>query len=209
MSKFLFPKISQYCKELLEEQELIPDDRKEQLAQLSSYISRCFQKGEIPQLIVICTHNSRRSHLGQVWLAVGADYLDLPSIATYSGGTEATAFNQRAVKALDDLGLEVVAAQKDADNPRYKLYWSYTMPPYVAFSKKYDEQPNPSSNFGAIMVCSEADEGCPNISGAAYRIALPFEDPKAFDNTELEEEKYLERSRQIGREMLYMLNGVE
>jgi len=208
MSKFLFPKISQYCKELLEEQELIPKGRKEELQHLSKYLTQCFQKGETPQLIVICTHNSRRSHIGQIWLAAGADYLNIPAISTFSGGTEATAFNPRAVNALDDLGFEVVATQKNATNPRYKLYWSYTMSPYVAFSKKYNATPNPKSKFAAIMVCSEADGGCPVIPGAAFRIALPFEDPKVFDNTELEEEKYQERCRQIGREMLYVLSKV-
>jgi len=207
MSNFLFPKITQYCQELTGEASLISKDRKAQLEKLSNYISTGYKKRITPQLIVICTHNSRRSHLGQVWLAIGVNYLNLPPLATYSGGTEATAFNERAVKALADLGLEVVKTGKTT-NPIYKLFWTYTMPPYQAFSKKYDADPNPSSQFGAIMVCSEAEEGCPFISGAEYRIALPFEDPKAFDGTDLEEEKYAERCRQIGREMLYVLSQV-
>ena len=45
---------------------------------------------------------------------------------------------------------------------------------------------------------------CPIVAGADFRIALPFEDPKAFDDTPLESEKYTERCRQIGREMLYV-----
>ena len=206
MSKFLFPKIKHYCKELVAEASLISEGRKAQLAQLSTYISQCYQQGATPKLIVICTHNSRRSHLGQTWLAIGADYFDLLPIGTFSGGTEATAFNERAVRALDELGLQVVAGE--GSNPVYQLYWTYTMPPYKAFSKKYDTPPKPSKDFGAIMVCTEADEGCPIIPGAAFRIALPFKDPKAFDGTDLEKEKYAERCRDIGREMLYVLSKV-
>ena len=209
MDKFLFPKVIQYCEELQKEANLIPDDRKSLLNKLATYIVTCYKEGIIPQLIVICTHNSRRSHLGQVWLAIGVDYFDLPPLATFSGGTEATAFNKRAVKALDNLGLEVVEKEGNMPtNPMYQLYWTYTMPPYIAFSKKYDQAPNPTSKFGAIMVCTEADEGCPLIPGVDFRLSLPFEDPKAFDDTELEEEKYAERCRQIGREMLYAMNRV-
>ncbi len=207
MSKFLFPKIEHYCSALVEEANLIPDERKKQLKELSAYLGKSYQVKETPQIIVICTHNSRRSHLGQIWLAIGADYLNLPPLATYSGGTEATAFNERAVQTLDDIGLEVVK-NGSVDNPVYKLYWSYTMSPYQAFSKKYDAKPNPTTRFGAVMVCTEADEGCPVIPGAGFRIALPYEDPKAFDGTDLERVKYEERCRQIGREMLYALSTV-
>lgn len=209
MSKFIFPKIAQYCEKLLQEQSLIAPERKEKLQKGSDYIRQVMAKGETAQLIVICTHNSRRSHLGQLWLAVGADFLNLPRLATFSGGTEATAFNPRAVKALDDLGFEVVTDKDQApNNPLYKFYWTYTMSPYEAFSKKYTDAPNPNTKFGAILVCSEADEGCPLISGADFRLALPFEDPKAFDGTELEATKYKERCQQIGREMLYLLSKV-
>lgn len=208
MSKFLFPKITHYCAALLKEQAMIPDRRKLQLNQLSAYITKCYQNKQTPQLIVICTHNSRRSHMGQIWLAIGADYFHLPVFNSYSGGTEATAFNKRAVTALDEVGLEVVEGTNLA-NPVYKLYWSYTMSPYKAFSKKYGDLPNPTTNFGAILVCTEADGGCPIIAGADYRIALPFEDPKAYDETPLETEKYAERCRDIGREMLYVMSRVE
>jgi len=210
MSKFIFPKIIQLCETLLKEHPQIDSARKEELKKVSAYLSEVYAKNQTPSLIVICTHNSRRSHMGQVWLATGADFLDLPPLKTYSGGTEATAFNPRAVKALDDVGFEVVTDKAYApNNPLYKLYWRYTMPPYEAFSKKYDDTPNPSNRFGAIMVCSEADEGCPVIIGAEFRLPLPFEDPKAFDGTDLEEAKYEERCRQIGREMLYLLSEVK
>ena len=71
---------------------------------LSQYFSDQYKSGKTPQAIVICTHNSRRSHLGQLWLAIGADFFELPQLETFSGGTEATAFNPRAVAALHRVG---------------------------------------------------------------------------------------------------------
>lgn len=206
----LLKKVEDTCQQLEKEFSLIPSARKSMLNQLSEYVTHKFQHQETPQLIIICTHNSRRSHLGQIWLAVGADYYHLPPIATFSGGTEATAFNIRAVYAMKKLGFDInTKTQKTPTNPIYEVNWLNEEIPYSAFSKKYDQSPNPSDNFGAIMVCTSADNGCPIVAGADFRLALPFEDPKAFDETPLEGAKYLERSRQIGREMLYVLSQVK
>ena len=205
----LLEKIATVCAEFEKEFSLISAERKRQLDKLSEYITHKFRHQETPQLIVICTHNSRRSHLGQIWLAVGADFYGLPSIATFSGGTEATTFNHRAVATLQTIGFEIDTKEMITPaNPIYAINWRQTEQPYKAFSKKYDNPPNPSHNFGAIMVCTSADVGCPVVAGADFRVALPFEDPKAFDDTPLESEKYRERSRQIGREMLYVLSQV-
>lgn len=206
----LLNKVEATCQELEKEFSLIATERKRLLFRLSEYIQSKYQNKETPKIIVICTHNSRRSHLGQLWLAVGADYYGLPKIETYSGGTEATAFNSRAVNALQKLGFDITnTAYKSPTNPIYEVNWLDNDQPYAAFSKKYDGSPNPSINFGAIMVCTSADVGCPIISGADFRLALPFEDPKAFDDTPLESEKYTERSLDIGREMLYVLSQVQ
>ena len=204
----LFSEINCFCNELVVEFNLISEVRKEQLTTLSNYISQKIEEKEVPKLIVICTHNSRRSHLGQIWLSVGADYYGLPEIKTYSGGTEATAFNIRAVKALQRMGFSITASDENAENPIYKITWRNDMLPYSAFSKKYNSDPNPQDKFGAIMVCTEADKGCPIISGCDFRLALPFEDPKAYDGTSLEEVKYSERAQQIGREMLFVISQV-
>ena len=206
----LLKKVEATCQELEKEFSLIATARKRLLFRLSEYLQSKYQNKETPKIIVICTHNSRRSHLGQLWLSVGADYYGLPEIATFSGGTEATAFNSRAVNALKKLGFDITSeAYKTPTNPIYDITWQERGNPYMAFSKKYDSFPNPSSNFGAIMVCTSADVGCPIISGADFRLALPFDDPKAFDDTPLESAKYMERSLDIGREMLFVLSQVQ
>lgn len=200
--------IEQFCKELEGEFDLIPEARKETLSQLSDYISNKISEGETPKMTVICTHNSRRSHIGQIWLSVMSEYFQIKAIETFSGGTEATAFNIRAVKALQRIGFEI-RAKEEAANPVYQISWREAMKPYQAFSKKYESEPNPKENFAAIMVCSEADEGCPLVLGCDFRLSLPYDDPKEFDDTELESSKYDERARQIGREIMFAISRVK
>ncbi|MGV6831245.1 MAG: hypothetical protein ACWA5P_06750 [bacterium] len=196
------------CDSFVKKFDEIPAGRKEQLQQLADYISKKYNEKETPRLIVICTHNSRRSHIGQLWLAVGAEYFDLPLIETYSGGTEATAFNPRSVSALKRIGFDISTNNADAQNPKYQVRWSEAMDAYTAFSKKFDDEPNPTSSFGAIMVCTEADEGCPFVPGCDFRLSLPYDDPKAFDDSDLEVAKYDERVLQIGREIIYTMHLV-
>ncbi|MEL7147696.1 MAG: hypothetical protein AAFO69_15080 [Bacteroidota bacterium] len=206
--EILLAPITALCEELESQFDLIPEARKSKLLLLKDYIRRKYNDDEVPQLTVICTHNSRRSHLGQVWLAVGSLYYDLPVIQTFSGGTEATAFNSRAVAALRRVGFEISQTKETSSNPVYHIKWSAEIPAYQAFSKKYDSAPNPTERFGAILVCSEADTGCPVVAGADFRLFLPFEDPKAFDDTAQETVMYDERCRQIGRELLFALSDI-
>ena len=156
----LLDKISTYCRNLEREFSLIPAERKRFLFALSDYFSNKFQHNQTPKITVICTHNSRRSHIGQIWLAVGALYYQLPEIQTFSGGTEATAFNPRAVATLTKIGFHISQTKFETPtNPIYEVNWATDQPAYLAFSKKYDTPPNPTKNFGAIMVCTEADKG--------------------------------------------------
>jgi len=201
-------KVKDFCKEREQEFQMISEERKQKLLVLAEYIRQCNDENQTPKLVVICTHNSRRSHMGQIWLAVGTEYYNLPEIQSFSGGTEATAFNIRAVSAFRNIGFDITSSDDGASNPLYKISWNNEMQPYEAFSKKYDTAPNPKEKFGAIMVCTEADKGCPIVSGCDFRLALPYEDPKAYDDTELEEEKYHGRATQIAREILYTLSQV-
>ena len=59
-----------------------------------------------------------------------------------------------------------------------------------------------------MISCSHADENCPFIPGAEKRISLPYEDPKASDNTADEAKIYDERSIQIATEMKYVFGGL-
>lgn len=205
----LFDELLSYTKKLEQNFDSIPEERKSKLLSLSEYLAGKWNSDQNPKAIIICTHNSRRSHLGQLWLAAGADYYGLPDIETFSGGTEATAFHPNAVNAVRRAGFKVETEDSTASNPIYRISWKADMDAYKAFSTRFDEAPNPTKEFAAIMVCSEADQGCPFVPGTDFRIALPFDDPKAFDGTNLQDAKYDERCKQIGTEMLFVMSKVD
>ncbi len=181
---------------------IIPEERKQLLKQLAVFIDRKHKSGEPACLIFICTHNSRRSHISQIWAQAAAAYYNVEEVKCYSGGTEATAFNPRAVKAMNEVGFSIVKTD-ESENPRYEVHLGVTISPLLAFSKVYNDPFNPSTGFAAIMTCSHADENCPLVIGAEERISLPFDDPKEFDGTPQEAEKYHERILEIGREICY------
>ncbi|PRY10096.1 arsenate reductase [Pontibacter ummariensis] len=191
---------------LEEEFVAITNERKELLRQLSDYVREKVTKSEPVQLVYICTHNSRRSHMAQLWAQAAAAYYEVPDVHTFSGGTEATAFNPRAVKAMQELGF-AVSAQREDNNPHYEVSYAADTAPVVTWSKRFDDTANPQREFCAIMTCSDADGNCPFVEGAERRIAITYEDPKNFDGTPEEAAKYLERARQIGREMLYVFKA--
>ena len=208
-SPSIFPSLKILCDQLSSEFDQISSERKEQLDKITTYFSNKYKDGQTPKATVICTHNSRRSHMGQLWISVAAAYFGHPEVETFSGGTAITAFNLRAVKALQVLGFNISAEDPNAENPVYQVRWKEGMIPYAAFSKCYDDPPNPTKDFAAIMVCTSADQGCPIVPGCDFRIALPFNDPKAFDDTPLAAAKYEERGRDIGREFLYVFSRIE
>lgn len=187
---------------------LISAERKEILQPLIEYIQNKMNNNAVVNLNFICTHNSRRSHLSQVWAQTISQYFDIANVFCYSGGTEATALFPSAAKALESSGFKIDTLSKES-NPVYVIKFSEVAHPVIGFSKTYDNSFNPSSQFAAIMTCSSADKGCPFISGAEKRIPVTFEDPKAFDNTPQQAEKYKERSLQIATELKYVFSKLK
>ncbi|WP_440122808.1 arsenate-mycothiol transferase ArsC [Tenacibaculum sp. Ill] len=186
----------------------VSEERKQVLQPLVSYIQEKLNNKEVINLNFICTHNSRRSHLSQVWAQTMAFYYQIPNVLSYSGGTEATAMNATVVDTLVGNGFNIQQLS-EGTNPIYAIKYAENSAPIIGFSKKYDDEFNPTSAFCAIMTCSQADEGCPFIAGADKRIPITYEDPKLYDGTSSEKEKYLERSLQITAEMHYVFSTVK
>ncbi len=207
MNNTLYPtltnKISQFEKDYQ-----IPEDRKEILNLLVEFIEKKLKAGEPVILNFICTHNSRRSHIAQLWAQAAAHYYGIKNVFCFSGGTEATAFNPRAVKAMQAAGF-IITKTKEGENPVYEVRYADDAEPVIAFSKTYDDPFNHNKDFAAIMTCSHADENCPLVIGASARIALTYNDPKEFDGTPLETDKYADRVHQIGREIFYAFSQVK
>jgi arsenate reductase len=185
----------------------ITDERKAVLQPLADFIQSKVSKGEDIRINFICTHNSRRSHLSQVWAQTMANYFNIKNVFCYSGGTEATALFPMAAKTLQNSGFEVKTIS-EGNNPVYSIKYADNEHPIIGFSKKLDDDFNPKSKFAAIMTCDSANEACPFVPGAEKRIPITFEDPKAFDGTPQQAEKYNERSLQIATELFYVFSQI-
>lgn len=203
----LYPDLASNVAAARTETDEIPAERAAVLEQLASFIRKRISAGEIAKLTFICTHNSRRSQMAQIWAQTAAHVFAVPRVEAYSGGTEATAFNPRAVAALERAGFRFDTGAT-GDNPVSLVRFADELDPVECFSKVYDEPPNPRKDFFAVMTCSHADRNCPLVLGAIERIAIPYEDPKAFDGTGQEATAYDERCRQIGREMQFLFSRV-
>ena len=185
----------------------ISEERKQVLQPLIDYIREKRTHKEKIRLNFICTHNSRRSHLSQIWAQTMAHYFKMDNVECFSGGTEATAMFPKVAETLAKQGYEITKLSEN-QNPVYALKFDKNEMPVVGFSKKYDDPFNPESGFCAVMTCSSADQGCPFIAGADKRIPVRYEDPKMYDGNAEMDEKYLQKSLEIGQEMFYVFSKV-
>ena len=185
--------------------QTISNERKAILQPLTKFIQSKVSKGQDIRINFICTHNSRRSHLSQVWAQTMANYFNIKNVFCYSGGTEATALFPMVVETLKTSGFQINKISEN-QNSVYSIKYAHNEHPIIGFSKKLDDDFNPKSEFVAIMTCDSANEACPFVSGAEKRIPITFEDPKAFDGTPQQEEKYKERSLQIATELFYVFS---
>ena len=183
----------------------IDEHRKYLLQPLCDYIgSKIKQKAGV-NLNFICTHNSRRSQLSQLWAKVISNFYE-QDINTFSGGIEITACNERIITSLKNTGFSIT--NSGGDNPHYQVKYDQKRPPIVLFSKIYDDTTNPIKNFAAVMTCTHADKSCPLIPGADKRISIPYEDPKEFDDTFDEAKMYDKTSIQIATELKYIFSTI-
>ena len=205
MTDRLIPEVQAFVEGL--ELSTIPREQQEILSNLAAFIQTKMDKKKKINLNFICTHNSRRSQLCQVWAQVAAYSYGIENLQTFSGGTEATAFHPHAVQTLANSGFNITQEDK-ADNPVYSVHYAPGADPLRCFSKVYDD-PSNAAPFVAVMTCSDAETNCPFIPEAEARFSVKYQDPKKSDGTPLQESVYAERSRQIATEMMYLFSEVK
>ena len=186
----------------------VSEERKEVLQPLVNFIQDKVNNNEEIRLNFICTHNSRRSHLSQIWAQTMAFQFGIRNVFCYSGGTEATTMFPKVGETLVNQGFEIQQLSEN-ENPVYAIKFSDNESPIIGFSKTYFDAFNPKTNFGAIMTCNNADEGCPMVFGTEARFPIKYDDPKAFDDTEVMNEKYAERSLEIASEMYFVFSQIK
>jgi arsenate reductase (thioredoxin) len=196
--------------QLLEDSGRIPDERLRILDSLSGHIRNQLKGKDPVRLNFICTHNSRRSQISQIWAHTAATAFQIPRIETGSGGTEATAFHPNAVRAMRTLGFRIAqpAPHENPENPLYHVSMGTGTPDLVCRSKRFEEAFPNAATFLAVMTCSDADQNCPVVPGALARIPLTYEDPKSSDGSGREQQEYLKTAVEIGREILHAFRKV-
>lgn len=194
----LYPEIKNYLSHLQTTFDRVPSERREVLQELRDYLRQ--PKAAV---VVICTHNSRRSHFGQVWLQAAAAYFGHKNIRTFSGGTETTQVAPLVLESLRQSGFRLTEKET-----YHALYFAEKTEPLRLFSKRFDAPENPQQDFAAVLVCAEADTACPVVPGAEARIRLPYEDPKVFDQTPNANAAYQNTSEQVAREMLWVVSQI-
>lgn len=202
----LYPEIKDIVRDF--DFEALSEERKEILQPLIDFVQMKTSNREEIILNLICTHNSRRSHLAQIWAQAAAAHYQVPQVFCYSGGTEATAMFPVVADTLSQTGFKIQTLATGA-NPVYAIKYADNAHPVIAFSKTYFNEFNPEEDFAAIMTCSQADGGCPFIAGAEKRIAITYDDPKEYDGTPQQAAKYHERSQQIATEMFYVFSQIK
>jgi len=185
----------------------ISDERKNLLQPLIDYIQKNINSNETIRLNFICTHNSRRSHLSQIWAQTLAFHFGIKNIFCYSGGTEATAVFPKVLETLINQGFQILKLS-ETENPIYAIKFAPNEASIVCFSKTYYHDFNPKNDYGAIMTCDHADIGCPIVLGAEAKFPITYKDPKSSDETAQMNEKYMERSLEIGQELFFVFGCI-
>jgi arsenate reductase len=111
------------------------------------------------RVLFLCTHNSARSQMAEGLLRQLAGN----RFEAHSAGTEATHVRPLAVRAMDEVGVDISGQE------------SKTLERYLREPFDY-----------VITVCDDANEACPVFPGAKSRLHWSFEDPSRAEGSEEE-----------------------
>ena len=160
-------------------------------------------RGEV-SVVAVCTHNSRRSQLAEVWLAVASAAAGLGGVSVCSGGSDPVAVAPGAIAVLRERGFRVEADTADA-NPRLRVRGHGIERELYAKPLGEAVAGVPLRGGVALMVCAAADAACPPVPQVGYRARLPFADPRHADGTPGEAAAYRAASDRIEAEMRWLV----
>ncbi len=113
-----------------------------------------------PQVLILCTGNSCRSHLAEgILRAAAGDLIDVHS----AGSKPAGYVHPKAIQVLKEIGLDISGHR------------SKSMNEFLA--QRIDT---------VITVCGNADQACPMFPGQVHRFHWGFDDPAHATGTEEE-----------------------
>tara|TARA_B100001079_G_scaffold142196_1_gene121790 strand:+ start:344 stop:916 length:573 start_codon:yes stop_codon:yes gene_type:complete len=181
--KDFFSKINQYNPE---------KDKKNYLDDVVSKIEKILPITN--NIVFLCTHNSRRSQLCQVWGSILSKIYNI-DLKFNSAGTEKTEVHKTIFYCFSNVGIEI----KDS-----KIFYGDLS---LSLHSKVLEEIQ-SDKFISIMTCSDAEKSCPSDSRSIRNISMIYQDPKIFDDTEKEREEYSKTSKLIAEELNYIIKNL-
>ncbi|SUJ21173.1 Protein-tyrosine-phosphatase [Sphingobacterium spiritivorum] len=113
---------------------MITDTAKGRLQVLIDYVQQQVNHQQQINLHFICTHNSRRSQLAQIWAQTAAAYYRILNVSCYSGGTETTSLYVKVIAILCKQGFQVYKIT-DGNNPVYAVKYNANALPVIGFFK--------------------------------------------------------------------------
>jgi arsenate reductase len=120
------------------------------------------------RVLFLCTHNSARSQMAEGLLRdLAGDQFEV-----MSAGTEATQVRPLAVRAMEEIGIDI-SGQESKTLDRY-------------LDQPFDY---------VITVCDDANEACPFFPGAQSRLHWSFEDPSRAEGSDEERLEVFRRVR--------------
>ncbi len=213
--KRLNPKVAAHADMLTTSFDMIDETHREAGEKLVDWIVKNYKPGQPLHVTVICTGNSRRSILGATMGNIAAAYYGMPEIRFHSGGTAPTAFNPRTIAALKDIGVEIEADRFTRLPEASRRPPTRSTPSGGARAWRRPSSPRPTSmpptpSRASPPSWSAARRTPPArfVKGAALRISMPYLDPKIYDDSVYESQKYAERRDDIGRLMLSVMMQV-
>lgn len=134
-----------------------------------------------PKILFLCTGNSCRSQMAEGW----ANALKSDSIESYSAGIEKHGLNPRAVRVMEEAGVDITGQH----------------------SKTVEELGEIQFDI-VVTVCGHADEHCPTFRGAPNIIHIGFDDPPRLAEGAANEEEAISHFRRVRDEIREFVLGL-
>lgn len=186
----------------------IDTERKNELLEISKYISDKAKNNKEFYPVFICTHNSRRSIFCEVWFWLATKYYNKTNLLPLSAGVDINTINPRTIEALRRAGFDIYKNDKINLNPPYAIILNPKKEVLLINSKKYEFPMVFDKNYCEIMVCSDKEMTCPVFERKSKRFSIPYTDLRTSDNSSTEQKDYDARCKQIAAEMFFIVKNI-
>jgi hypothetical protein len=204
----LYPILNEYVRDFPKEFRKIPEERRFRLNEMVYFLEGQYQNNAPWQITFISTNESTVGQMAKAWSKAAAYYFGFKNFEPYSGGIKPGEISVRTIVALEKAGFIVYKSHINEVDV-YRIKYSFNLEPVIAFPKKINHTKNPGNNFMAVILDGNADLNINNVRGTYDRLFLEYEDPKGYEGSDLENQKFNESCRQVAVEMFYVFSQLK